>query len=245
MERTVKCVAIDDEVLALDVIEKFCERLGGVSLLTFTNPAEGMRVINAERPDIVFLDIEMENINGLSIASSLPKGTCFIFTTAYLQYALDGFNLDAVDDLHKPCAYSRFKAAMEKAFRRIEYADTARKGQSLVVKQEYNNVSIPLDDILYIEAMEGYSKIFRVKGTCVVSRGILKNIYGMLPQMDFLRIHRSFIIPVGKVESFNRQEVRLSGGKVLPVGRQYVDAVMAALKPSQPLHDIINRCAVP
>lgn len=93
--------------------------------------------------------------------------------------------------------------------------------------------------------MEGYSKIFRVKGTCVVSRGILKNIYGMLPQMDFLRIHRSFIIPVGKIESFNRQEVRLSGGKVLPVGRQYVDAVMAALKPSQPLHDIINRCAVP
>ena len=128
MERTVKCVAIDDEVLALDVIEKFCERLGGVSLLTFTDPAEGMRVINAERPDIVFLDIEMENINGLSIASSLPKGTCFIFTTAYLQYALDGFNLDAVDYLHKPFAYSRFKAAMEKGIQTHRVCRHSQKG---------------------------------------------------------------------------------------------------------------------
>lgn len=230
MNRIVRCVAIDDEVLALEVIGKFCERLGGVTLQTFTDPAEGMRVIAAERPDIVFLDIEMENISGLSIAAGLPAGTCFIFTTAYLQYALDGFNLDATDYLHKPFAYARFQAAMEKAFRRIEYAATARKGQALVLKQDYNNVSIPLDDILYIEAMEGYSKVFRVKNPCVVSRGILKNIYGMLPPNDFLRIHRSFIIPVAKVESFNRQEVRLIGGKVLPVGRQYVDTVITALK---------------
>lgn len=117
MENKIKCVAIDDEPLALDVIEKFCQRIGGVELSVFSDPALGIEMIKREKPQIAFLDIEMENINGLTIASKLPEDTCFIFTTAYLEYALEGYELDAVDYLHKPFAFSRFQTAFSKALR--------------------------------------------------------------------------------------------------------------------------------
>lgn len=102
MSNLIKCIAIDDEPLALDIIEKFCQRYGGIELTTFVDPVKGLEAIRQTHPQIVFLDIEMENLSGLDIAASLPEGTCFIFTTAYLKYTLDGFNLDAADYLHKP-----------------------------------------------------------------------------------------------------------------------------------------------
>lgn len=227
---TIKCVAIDDEPLALEVIRKFCERIGGIDVQTFSDPAAGLDVIKREKPSIAFLDIEMENISGLTIASQLPPETCFIFTTAYLNYAMDGFELDAVDYLHKPFAFSRFQTAFAKAVRRIEGASRPREdNRSLMVKQEYNTVNVPLRSILYIEAMEGYVKIFREDGICTVSRIILKNVGSQLPEEDFLRIHRSFIVSKSKIKSFNRQSVTLSSGVTLPIGRQYVNDMMSML----------------
>lgn len=229
MDKTIRCVAIDDEPLALEVIRRFCQRMGGIELTTFTNPAEGLDFIEKEKPALVFLDIEMDNIDGLKIAAGLPEGTCFIFTTAYLRYALDGFDLDAVDYLHKPFAYSRFQTAVEKAMRRIGHTRMKTTTQCIVVKQDYNNISIPLDDILYIEAMEGYSRIFRAIGQSVTSRVILKNICAMLPESDFLRIHRSFIVSRSKIRSFSKQEVFLSDSTSLPIGRQYAAEVIQKL----------------
>ncbi|ROT18171.1 DNA-binding response regulator [Muribaculaceae bacterium Isolate-110 (HZI)] len=227
---TIKCVAIDDEPLALEVIRKFCERIGGIDVQTFSDPAAGLDVIKREKPLIAFLDIEMENISGLTIASQLPPETCFIFTTAYLNYAMDGFELDAVDYLHKPFAFSRFQTAFAKAVRRIEGASRPREdNRSLMVKQEYNTVNVPLRSILYIEAMEGYVKIYREDGICTVSRIILKNVGSQLPEEDFLRIHRSFIVSKSKIKSFNRQSVTLSSGVTLPIGRQYVNDMMSML----------------
>ena len=227
---TIKCVAIDDEPLALEVIRKFCERIGGIDVQTFSDPAAGLDVIKREKPSIAFLDIEMENISGLTIASQLPPETCFIFTTAYLNYAMDGFELDAVDYLHKPFAFSRFQTAFAKAVRRIEGASRPREdNRSLMVMQEYNTVNVPLRSILYIEAMEGYVKIFREDGICTVSRIILKNVGSQLPEEDFLRIHRSFIVSKSKIKSFNRQSVTLSSGVTLPIGRQYVNDMMRML----------------
>lgn len=229
-KNTIKCVAIDDEPLALDVIRKFCERIGGIDVQTYSDPAVGLDVIKREKPSIAFLDIEMENISGLTIASQLPPETCFIFTTAYLNYAMDGFELDAVDYLHKPFAFSRFQTAFAKAVRRIEGAARPREdNRSLMVKQEYNTVNVPLRSILYIEAMEGYVKIFREDGICTVSRIILKNVGSQLPEEDFLRIHRSFIVSKAKIKSFNRQSVTLSSGVSLPIGRQYVNDIMRML----------------
>ena len=165
-----------------DIIEKFCQHYGGIELTTFVDPVKGLEAIRQTHPQIVFLDIEMENLSGLDIAASLPEGTCFIFTTAYLKYTLDGFNLDAADYLHKPFAYSRFQTALAKALRRTGQQQIVTAPQCIVVKQGYNNVSIPVDDILYIEAMMGYSKIFRATGGHTTSRVILKNLFAMLPQ---------------------------------------------------------------
>jgi len=230
MNNIIKCVAIDDEPLALDIIDKFCQRIGNIELKKYSNPTEGLNAVLQSHPDIVFLDIEMDEVNGLDIASQLPEDTCFIFTTAYMRYALDGFNLDAVDYLHKPFAYSRFQAAFAKALRRIGRDPVKTASQHIVVKQDYNNISIPIEDILYIEAVEGYSKIFRLSGECVISRILLKNIFGMLPSNVFVRIHRSFIVSKTKIKSFNKQEVVLVDGTALPVGRQYASELLDTLK---------------
>lgn len=228
MDNVIKCVAIDDEPLALDIITKFCQRIGGIELSTFSDPVIGLEMIKREKPAIVFLDIEMENVTGLAIASQIPKETCFIFTTAYLDYAFDGFNLDAVDYLHKPFAFSRFQTAYAKALRRIGH-QKEDEPRSIVVKQEYNNVSIPLSDIVYIEAMEGYVKIFRGDNKCTVSRVILKNIGALLPERNFIRVHRSFIVNKSKVRSYNKREIELTTGKKIPVGRQYSNEIITQL----------------
>lgn len=225
MNDRIRCVAIDDEPPALDIIEKFCQRIGNIELHKFNDPAEGLAAVQQSKPDIVFLDIEMDGINGLRIASQLPEGTCFIFTTAYLQYALEGFDLDAVDYLHKPFSFNRFQTAFSKALRRIGREQLPTVSQCITVKQDYNNISIPIDDILYIEAIEGYSKIHRVSGNCIMSRILLKNIFALLPQDHFLRIHRSFIVSKSKIKSFSKQEIILSDGSILPVGRQYASEI--------------------
>lgn len=225
-----RCIAIDDEPLALQVIAKFCERRGGIELQTFSDPDEGLTAVKSEKPDLVFLDIKMENITGLAIASQLPEDTCFIFTTAYLNYALDGFDLDAVDYLHKPFSYARFATAFERAERRIKFVREKMGHQTITLKQEYNNVTIPIDDILYIEAMEGYCKVYKDDGDCVVSRILLKNIIDMLPANLFLRIHRSFVVARKKVMAFNKASVTLAGGKQLPIGRHHADDVAEKLQ---------------
>lgn len=232
--KKITCIAIDDEPIALLVITQFCERKGGLELATFSEPRIGLEEIVRRKPDLVFLDIEMNSISGLDVAQSLPKECCLIFTTAHAQYALDGFDLDAVDFLHKPFAYDRFDRAVEKAIRHIE----ARRGESpraqmpevIVVKHEYNNVTIPISDIFYVEALENYIKIFRKNGSNILSRINIKTICEMLPKNAFLRVHRSYIIPVDKVEQFSKQEIRLTGLPTpIPVGRRYAKEIFDIL----------------
>lgn len=230
MHRNLKCIAIDDEPMALLVIEQFCQRQGNIELTTFSEPQIGIEAIRRTQPDLAFLDIQMNSINGLEIAGQLPAKTCFIFTTAYAQYALEGFNLDAVDFLHKPFSYDRFRKAVEKAVRRIE-SEKPLQPEYLVVKQEYNNVNIPLSDILYIEALGNYVKIFRQSEGYILTRTNLKTIVDMLPEKDFLRIHRSYIIRRSSVTSFSRTRVELKGcNHALPIGAQYAVGVMNTLK---------------
>lgn len=227
--KNITCIAIDDEPMALLVVEQFCRRKGGMELTTFSEPRVGLEEICRRKPDLVFLDIQMNSLNGLEIADKLPRECCFIFTTAYAEYALDGFDLDAVDFLHKPFSYERFEVAVEKALRRI-HARRPSTSESLVVKQEYNNVSIPLSDILYVEALGNYVKIVRASGGHVLTRTNLKAITDLLPAADFLRIHRSYVVPVASVVSFTRSRVMLKGREEgLPVGTQYVTQVLEAL----------------
>lgn len=200
-----------------------------MELTTFSEPRVGLEEIRRRKPDLVFLDIQMNSLNGLEIADKLPHECCFIFTTAYAEYALNGFDLDAVDFLHKPFSYERFEVAVEKALRRI-HGRRPSVPESLVVKQEYNNVSIPLNDILYVEALGNYVKIVRASGGHVLTRTNLKAITDLLPADRFMRIHRSYVVPVDSVVSFTRSKIVLKGCEgSLPVGAQYVALILETL----------------
>lgn len=226
--RNITCIAIDDEPMALLVIERFCRRKGGISLTVFSEPQIGLEAIRKQKPDLVFLDIQMHSINGLEIADTLPQECLFIFTTAYAEYAFDGFNLDAVDFLHKPFSYERFEIAVGKALRRINAREAATP-KSIVVKQGYSNVNIQLSDILYIEALGNYVKIIRYSGGSVLTRNNLKSIYDLLPSEMFLRIHRSYVVSVDGIVAYTHAKVILKGNKSLPIGAQYVSYVTGRL----------------
>ena len=227
--KNIVCIAIDDEPIALSIIARFCERHGGLVLSTYSEPQAGLEAIQNTKPEIVFLDIEMNDINGLQIARKLPKDTCLVFTTAYTEYALDGFNLDAVDYLHKPFSYDRFEKSVARAMRRLESMRSTEQARTIVVKQEYDSILIPVSDILYIEAMENYIKIHRVSGIRTTSRMSLKSIIELLPEADFLRIHRSYVVAKNKITGFSSRHIQMQQDTELPVGRLYMDNVKELL----------------
>lgn len=220
--RKISCIAIDDEPIALTIIARFCERHGDLTLTTFSDPHVGMDAILQNKPDIVFLDIEMKSLNGLQIARTLPPACCVIFTTAFTEYALEGFDLNAVDFLHKPFSYERFATSVERALRRLDFVRNHEQTRTIIVKQEYDSIPIPISDILYIEAMENYVKIYRESGTRIISRISLKSIINMLPQDEFVRIHRSYVVAKAKIVRFSKRRVQLSPDIELPVGQLYL-----------------------
>ena len=227
--KQIKCIAIDDEPMALIIIEQFCKRRGGITVSTFSEPNVGLNAIRNEKPDLVFLDIEMNCIDGLEIAGSLPPDVPFIFTTAHARYALEGFELNAVDFLHKPFSYERFVKAVEKAELRMSAASYAPS--TLIVKEEYNNITIPTDEIYYIEAVGNYVKIYRSGSRNVLSRMTMKEVQSMLPASQFIRIHRSFIVSKQKIERFNKNSMKLKDiTKLLPIGKCYVEDLEREIK---------------
>lgn len=222
----IKCVAIDDEPIALSIIQEYCKRCGDIELHTFSSPPEGMEFIRLNRPDLVLLDIEMNSDNGLDLARDLPPDTCLIFTTAYSEYALEGFNVDAIDFLHKPIFFPRFERAIEKARRFISTVTTAAKPveDSITMKVEHKSVVIKLADILYIEAMDNYVKIFRKDLPMLLPQITMKEMERRLPPEKFLRVHRSFIISAEHVEKFSNRKIYMNGTEnPIPVGRKYIE----------------------
>lgn len=215
-----KCIAIDDEPIALEIIECFCKRKQEVDVTTFSDPMEGMEAIRQSKPDLVILDIEMGEISGLQLARKVPANTPIIFTTAFLQYAVEGFNLDAVDYLHKPFTFDRFSEAIEKVKRRMSSVAPSSP-TPLTVKYEYNNITVNPDQIAYLQAMENYSKIYLRDGRMILAHNSLKSLLEALPQEGFVQIHRSYAVSRNEIESFTRQTVRLKDGITLPVGRKF------------------------
>ncbi len=229
----IKCIAIDDEPIALSIIRQYCERYGDIDLQCFTSPIAGMDCIMSSTPDIVFLDIEMNSHNGLTMAKQLPPGTCLIFTTAFANYALDGFNVDAIDFLHKPIFYYRFEKAMEKAKRFMLSLDKASSAyiESITLKADYKNVIINLKDIILIEAMDNYVKIYRKEKPTVIPQITMKEIESMLPKEEFLRIHRSYIISRSQIERFSNRTIYLRDyPRPIPAGRKYLQAYNTLIK---------------
>ena len=223
------CIAIDDEPMALQIIARFCERFGHISLETYTNPVAGMSQVRKRKPDVLLLDIEMGGINGIELAQELPAGVFLIFTTAYARYAVDGFELDAVDFLHKPFTFARFERAVRKVaeLRRLQrMADSpVWMEQTLTLRVGWRKVLVRLADIHYLESRDTYVCIHLVDRQEILSQISMKGIQELLPEGKFLRVHKSFIVPVHRIASRTSREIVLTPEARIPVGRSYADGV--------------------
>lgn len=233
----IRCVAIDDEPIALDIIKEYCSRYGDIELACFSSPPEGMDYIESTRPDLVFLDIEMNSHNGLDLATKLPEGPVLIFTTAFAQYALEGFNVNAIDFLHKPIFYPRFTQAIEKAMNWIEvhgkkYSQSAdTSGETIILKASHKNVIVSLDTVLYVEAMDNYVKVYRKGLPTVVSQITMKELEGLLTPDKFIRVHRSYIVSKGAIDRYTNRKIFLHDvEEPIPLGRTFYDKLISDLK---------------
>lgn len=229
-----KCIAIDDEPIALSIISSYCQGYSNLELSTYTNPVEGMEAISTLHPDIVFLDIEMNDYSGLELARQLPSNTILIFTTAHASYALNGYEVNAVDFLHKPFSPERFDAALARATQILEVRHKAKfaesKSESLItIKVEYQNVTIPTNSIIYIEAMDNYIKINTSEKRPILTKMSIKYLLELLPPKEFIRVHRSYIVSKSQISTYSKQNIKLHDGKSIPVGRNYAEDLFQAM----------------
>ncbi len=221
----IQCIAIDDEPLALQLITQYCERVSFLQLKkVFTNPDEAAIYLNQNNIDLIFLDIQMPDISGLQFYKNLAESNkpLVVFTTAFKDYAVDGFNVEAVDYLLKPFEFDRFLKAVYKVKEYMEFLSSQNlQMSSIFIKANYEMMKINLKDIDLIEALDDYIKIY-IKPTPILTLMTLKSIQEKLPSKEFIRIHRSYIIPLAKVEKFSKSKVFVTG-KELPIGTSYGD----------------------
>jgi DNA-binding LytR/AlgR family response regulator len=219
-----KCVAIDDEPLALELIRNYVSRFPALQLLqTFEDAVSGAEYLRNNPIDLLFVDINMPDITGIDLVRSLVSKPMVIFTTAYKNFAFEGFELEAIDYLLKPIDIKRFGKAVEKAADYYKYKTTSEsEDESLYVNSEYRIVKINLKDIEYIESMEDYIKIHIQNAKTILTLMPLKKVLEKLPEEKFQRIHRSYIVPVNKVISIQNRKVKLPGIE-LPISDSYVD----------------------
>ena len=217
----IHCIAIDDEPLALELVSEYCTKISFLLLeKTFTNTDEAKEWLSKNKVDFIFLDIQMPDINGMQFYKNLPVKPPVIFATAYKDFAAEGFNVEAVDYLLKPFEYDRFLKACYKVKEYIEFLSSQEMQlNSIFVKVNYEIMKINLKDIELVEALDDYIKIY-IKPTPVLTLMTLKSLLEKLPPKEFIRVHRSFIIPLGKIEKFSKTKL-WTGGKEIPIGSSY------------------------
>ena len=227
---TLKCIAIDDEPLALRLISEYVSRFPSLQLIrTFEDAISGAEFLKSTTIDLIFLDINMPDISGIDLVRSLAVKPMVIFTTSYRNYAYEGFELEALDFVEKPIEFERFTKAVEKAIALYQYKNRANEqltptDESLYVHSEYRLVKIALDSIEYIESMENYIRIHLIQDKPVLTLMPLKEVLKKLPCTKFHRIHRSYIVPVNKIRSLQNRKVQLTNIE-LPVGNAYYEAI--------------------
>lgn len=216
-----KCVAIDDEPLALSVVENFCSRTPSIELIAkFNDSVKGLAFIRENRVDILFLDINIPHLSGIELARLLPSSVKVIFTTAYQDFALDGFELRAVDYLLKPFSYERFARAVSYAEHLISLEGGDEKNESITFKVDYSSRNILIDTILYVEGLKDYVKIHTSEKPVVV-KSTMKAITSSLERYGFVRIHKSYTINLKKVSSYKSNIVIIENGDKIPIGEQF------------------------
>jgi DNA-binding LytR/AlgR family response regulator len=228
----ISCIAIDDEPPALKVIESFCEKVSYLDLKrTFTSPTEAIHYLNNYPVDLLFLDINMPSISGIDLFKKLNQPTMVIFTTAHGEYAVEGFNLNAIDFLLKPFSFERFNQSVKKAldFSNYNQQNNQTTEQYIYIRADYSLNKIKIDDIELIEGLDDYLKIHIKNSKNIVARITMKGILEKLPASKYMRVHRSFIVPLDKITSVRKKIIYLNQIEV-PIGHSYEDDFMNSIK---------------
>jgi len=239
---TLKCIAVDDEPLALDIIEDYVSKVPFLELVKRTeNAIEALQLVQAGGIDLVFLDIQMPDLTGIQFLKIANNKASYILTTAYSQYALESYDLNVSDYLLKPIAFDRFYKAVEKVHNQhknnpetpaaapvipaapvVPTPPVSQQVQDFIfVKTEHKIQKIELDNILYIEGLKDYISIF-TKAERVITLQNMKKMEETLPRSQFIRVHKSYIIALDKIESIERSRITICG-KIIPIGDTYRD----------------------
>ncbi|NVO03428.1 MAG: response regulator transcription factor [Bacteroidetes bacterium] len=223
-----QCIAVDDEPLALKKLASYIEKIPFLELVAECRSAfEAMSAINDNKIQLLFIDINMPNLSGLEFVKSLTIKPFVVFTTAYSEYAIEGFQVEAVDYLLKPISFENFLKAANKVKNLIDLTTTQqkesikRKANHLFVKSEYKLIRIELDDIKYLESQHEYVKIHLINNAPVLTQITLKGIEEQLPAEQFMRVHRSFIVNLKRVSVIERNRIVFDGKVYIPVSDQY------------------------
>ncbi|NCD69551.1 LytR/AlgR family response regulator transcription factor [Mucilaginibacter agri] len=224
---TLKCVAIDDEPLALEIMKKYISEFPSLQLLrTFEDAVSGAEFLKKNKVDLLFIDIDMPDITGVDLVRALVEKPMVIFTTAHKNFAFEGFELQALDYLLKPINLKRFSAAVNKALDYAKYKSAeVTEDESLYVHSEYRMIKIVLKDIEYIESMQDYIKIYLLNSEKpILTLMSLKSVLEKLPANQFVRIHRSYAVAKSQIGSIHNRKVKLPSVE-LPVGNNYADFI--------------------
>jgi len=228
----IRCLAVDDEPLALDVIENHISKIPELQLVEkCTSPIKALEILNSQEIDLVFLDIEMSEITGIQMLKSMNRKPMVIFTTAYENYAMEGYELDVVDYLLKPISFDRFLKAFNKAqeYFLLKKNSSPKDNSSfdhgfIFVKSEYQMIKINFKDILYVEGLKDYVKIYNGPKP-ILSLQNLKSIESRLPSAHFTRVHKSFIVSLHKIDSVHKGRIKI-GANEIPIGENYRESFL-------------------
>lgn len=237
-EKKIICLAVDDEPPALEVLKKFITSVHTLELAaTCVDAIEAMNFLQSKPVDLIFLDIKMPELLGTDFIRALKNPPKVIFTTAFRKYAIEGFELDAVDYLLKPISFDRFIRAVSKVMQ-TPLSDTQLEDEVqnkkifspeyISFRSERKMIKVALNDILYIESIKDYIKVITIAGTIITKQSI-SSVEEMLPKEMFIRIHRSYIVALNKIESYNNELVWIAKQE-LPISRMYRHEVEAVLK---------------
>lgn len=222
----IKCVAIDDEPLALQLMKAYIEKTPSLQFVqVFEDAISAAEFLRQHPVDLIFIDIQMPDINGLDLVRSLENKPMIIFTTAHKKFAFEGFELQAIDYLLKPVSFERFSKAVAKAEEYYKFkTSNAGDDEYLYVYSEYKLLKIDLNDIEFIESLEDYVRIHLSNEKPILSLMPLKRVLQKLPPKKFQRVHRSYIVAVNKIKGVNNKRIILTSAQV-PVSDSYLDVV--------------------
>ena len=229
--RPLTCIIVDDEPLAVKLLASYAEKTSELQLLaTFTDSINALNAVREQKPDLLFLDIQMPNLDGMELAHSLPEETHVVFTTAFKEYAFESYEVNALDFLLKPVRYNKFLAAIEKARKQLAPKESPRPSTPspatvfIRVDGEWRDISV--EHIVYVNGMKDYV-MFYLEGEQkpLITHLTMKAVEEMLPSDKFLRIHRSYIVAIGKIRKIDRNDCIYIGNEIIHVPDGYLQTV--------------------